>query len=231
MRIDEKNVVPTVEPEQKHQALKFFFTPVDAPVAGRANPLAKATTRYPEVVEALRRRFGDDITRDEEYAGEQTVYVRKAIIADVCRYLKEELSFLYLSDLGGLDRFVDDDRFEIFYNLVSFERQKRIRLKVRVDESELSVPSVTHVYRSANWNEREVLDMFGIRFEGHSDLRRIYMPEDFEYYPLRKEFPLLGIPGSLPLPPQTPEGDLQFDPFPAAHGSKTPKSYEEPESK
>lgn len=231
MRIDEKNVVPIVEPEQKHQALKFFFTPVDEPVAGRPNPLAKATTRFPEVVEALHAKFGAAVMNVEEYAGEQTVYVRKAIIADVCRYLREEQSFVYLSDLGGLDRFVDDERYEVFYNLVSFERQKRIRLKIRVDESDLSAPTITAVFRAANWNEREVQDMFGIRFDGHPDPRRMYMPEDFEHYPLRKEFPLLGIPGSLPLPPQTPEGEIQFDPFPAAHGRPSPKSYEEPESK
>ena len=231
MRIDEKNVVPKIEPEQQHQALKFFFTPVDEAVAGRPNPLAKATTWYPEIIEALRAKFGADVTNVEEYAGEQTVYVRKTIIADVCRYLKEEQSFVYLSDLGGLDRFVDDDRYEVFYNLVSFEKRKRIRLKIRVDESQMSVPTITNVFRAANWNEREVLDMFGIQFDGHPDLRRMFMPEDFEYYPLRKEFPLLGIPGSLPLPPQTPEGDVQFDPFPAAHGSRTPKSFEEPESR
>ena len=67
--------------------------------------------------------------------------------------------------------------------------------------------------------------MLGIRFEGHPDLRRMYLPEDFEYYPQRKEFPLLGIPGSLPLPPQTPEGSLTLDPYAAAHGSKPIKSY------
>ena len=70
--------------------------------------------------------------------------------------------------------------------------------------------------------------MFGIRFEGHEDLRRMYMPEDFEYHPLRKEFPLLGVPGSLPLPPQVPDGPLTLDPFAAARGSRPVPSYEEP---
>jgi NADH-quinone oxidoreductase subunit C len=107
---------------------------------------------------------------------------------------------------------------------------RRLRLKTRVDEEKGSLPSVTGVFRAAGWNERECFDMFGLRFEGHTDLRRMYMPEDFEYHPLRKEFPLLGVPGSLPLPPQTPEAGLTLDPFAAAHGSKPIKSYEEASS-
>ena len=79
-------------------------------------------------------------------------------------------------------------------------------------------------------NERECYDMLGIQFDGHPDLRRMYMPEDFEYHPQRKEFPLLGIPGSLPLPPRTPEGDLTMDPFAAARSGRPVRSYQEPPS-
>jgi NADH-quinone oxidoreductase subunit C len=129
--------------------------------------------------------------------------------------------------MGGIDRFTDEDRFEVFYNLVNIARGQRLRLKLRVDEDDPTVPSLTGVYRAANWNEREAYDMFGLHFEGHPDLRRMFLPEDFAYFPLRKEFPLLGIPGSLPLPAQTPEGGLTWDPFAAAHGAKPVKSYEE----
>lgn len=231
MRKDADNVVPKVEEEQSHQTLKFFFTPVDEPKPDAKNLHAQSTTYLPEIVDALRQEFGDDILNVDEYAGEQTVYVTPSRIADVCRYLKAEESFEYLTDVGGVDRFTDEERFEVFYNLVSFQKRKRIRLKVRVEEDDPVVPTITSVYRSANWNEREVYDMMGIRFEGHPDPRRMYMPEDFEYFPLRKEFPLLGIPGSLPLPPNTPEGEIQYDPFPAAHGNKPPKSFQEPASK
>lgn len=231
MRNDAENVVPRLEGEQSHQTLKFFFTPVDEPKADTKNPHAQSTTYLPEVIDSLRQKFGDDILDLDEYAGEQTVYVRRARIADVCQFLKDEQEFEYLTDIGGVDRFTDDERFEVFYNLVSFTKRKRLRLKVRVDENEASVPTITSVFRSANWNEREVYDMLGIRFDGHPDHRRMYMPEDFEYFPQRKEFPLLGIPGSLPLPPNTPEGEIQYDPFPAAHGNKPPKSYQEPKSK
>jgi NADH-quinone oxidoreductase subunit C len=80
-------------------------------------------------------------------------------------------------------------RFDVVYNLYSVSKSHRIRLKVRVDDGE-SVPSVTSVWSTANWHEREVFDMFGIRFDGHPDLRRILMPEDWEGHPLRKDFPL-----------------------------------------
>ncbi len=210
------------------EALKFYFTAVDPPRGDEHNPHAKATTYVPEVVEALQEQFGDAIEAVELYAGEHTVRVRADRIVDVCRFLKEAQGFNYLADLGGIDRFTDEGRFEVFYNLVAIERRKRIRLKVRLEEDHPVVPSVTSVYRAANWNERECYDMFGIRFERHPDLRRMYMPEDFEYHPLRKEFPLLGIPGSLPLPPQTPGGPLTYDPFARAHGYVPPPSYEEP---
>lgn len=229
MRDDDKNIKPKVEPEQEHQTLKFLFTPVDPPRAEHhENPHAKGTTHVPGVVEALREHFGDDVLEVKEYANEHTVIVRKQRVVAVSRFLKEEHGFVYLTDLGGVDRFTEEDRYEVLYNLVCFDPPRRLRLKVRVDEEDLVVPSVTSVWRAANWNERECYDMFGIRFEGHPDPRRMYMPEDFEYHPLRKEFPLLGIPGSLPLPPQTPEGELTLDPFAAAHGAKPLKSYEEP---
>lgn len=213
------------------ETLKFHFTPVDPPRAGAGdNPHAKDTTHVPDVVAALRDRFGEAVLEVTEYAGEHTVRVATDRLLDVCRFLREDQGFDYFVDLGGTDRFTDEDRFEVFYNLVSLGRNKRLRLKVRVDEDDPVVPSVTGIWRAANWNERECYDMFGIRFDGHPDLRRMYMPEDFDYHPLRKEFPLLGIPGSLPLPPQTPEGGLTMDPFAAAHGARPIKSFEESES-
>ena len=231
MRDDEKNVETKVDPARSHETLKFHFTPVDPPLAhAGGNPHAKATTEVADVAEALQAQFGEAVRDVKVYAGEHTVLVDRNQIVDICRFLKEDQGFTYFIDLGGIDRFTEDERFEVFYNLVSIERRKRIRLKIRVEEDDPVAPSVTPVYRAANWAERECYDMLGIRFDGHPDLRRMYMPEDFEYHPQRKEFPLLGIPGSLPLPAQTPEGDLTMDPFPAAHGSKPVKSYEEPET-
>lgn len=211
----------------QHRTLSFLFTPVDPPKEDTENPHGKKTTFVPEVVDALTERFGDDVTGAALYANEHTVLVSRERIVEVCTFLRDELGFNYLVDIGGVDRFTEEDRFEVFYNLVSIDGGKRVRIKVRVDEEDPVVPSVTSVYRAADWNERECWDMLGIRFEGHQDMRRIYMPEDFEYHPIRKEFPLLGVPGSLPLPPQEPGGELTMDPFAAAHGSRPIKSYEE----
>lgn len=210
------------------ESLKFHFTPADAATVGvDDNPHVQATTDCGDIAEALREAFGEAVLEVSTYAGETTVRVAADRIVDVCTHLRDTLGFSYLADLGGVDRFTDDDRFEVFYNLVSIARQKRLRVTLRVDEDAPTVASVTGVWPSADWQEREAWDMFGLRFEGHPDLRRMYLPEDFEYHPLRKEFPLLGIPGSLPLPSNRSDGRLNLDPFPAAHGNPTPKSFEE----
>lgn len=212
-----------VDPGQENQTLKFYFTP-RAALAGEMerlrsdNPHAKASTYLPELAEALTERFGDGIGETTLFAGETTVYVDRGSLLDVCTFLYHEAGFTYLTDVLSIDRFTEVDRFEVGYNLVNIPEKKRIRLKVRVDEDDPVVPSVTGLWKGANWHEREAWDMMGIRFDGHPDHRRIYMPEDFEYHPCRKEFPTLGIPGSLPLPPNESDGDLISDPFPRAHG-------------
>ena len=218
MRDDAPNPKPRQDPEQEKEVLKFHFTPVAAPHGKvETNPHAKQTTQVADVIEALREALGEAVGETVVYAGEHTVYVEREQIVEVCRFLKEEQGFNYFSDLGTIDRFTEEDRFEVFYNLVSIQGRKRIRVKVRTDEG-MPVPSVTGLYRAAMWHEREAWDMMGIHFDGHPDLRRMFMPEDFEHFPKRKEFPTLGIPGSLPLPPQHTGGTLTADPFARAHG-------------
>ncbi|TDI76113.1 MAG: NADH-quinone oxidoreductase subunit C [Bacteroidetes bacterium] len=211
--------------------LAFHFSPIGTPEdqPESVNPHVKSTGECAGVVEALRAEFGEAIEEISEYAGEKTVRITRTKIRAACQFLKDQQGFTYFADLGGIDRFTEENRYEVFYNLVSMSEKKRIRLVTRIDEDDLTVDSVCEVFRAANWNERECFDMFGIRFNDHPDLRRMFMPEDFEYYPLRKEFPLLGVPGSLPLPPQSPEAGLTLDPFPAAHGSKPATSFEEEE--
>lgn len=158
-----------------------------------------------KTVDGLSDKYPDDLIEVYQSSGDTFVRVEASSIVDICRYLKEEQHFIYLTDIFGTDRFTSSERFEVVYQLVSLRNRERLFVKVRLEEENPEVESVTDVWRSANWMEREVYDMFGVQFKNHPDFRRIYMPEDFEYYPLRKEFPLLGIPGSIELPNTTPD--------------------------
>ncbi|OGU28966.1 MAG: hypothetical protein A2X67_11875 [Ignavibacteria bacterium GWA2_55_11] len=153
-----------------------------------------------QVLQLLQGRFGP--LESSEFRDELTVVVPKEKIVEVCLFLKEhpDCRFNLLSDLCGIDMYTPVARFGVIYNLFSIPRNHRIRLKTFAEESDPVVPTVSGVWATANWHERETFDMFGIRFAGHPDLRRMYLPDEFEYYPLRKDFPLMGIPGSLPLP-------------------------------
>ena len=155
-----------------------------------------------KIAEKLQHAFSKSIQSVSDFRGELTVIVEKDALFSICQFLRdeEELCFDSLRDLCGVDYYKPEDRYEVVYNLYSIKYNVRLRLKVRVDESDLHVPSVCSIWSTANWLERETYDMFGIKFDNHPDLRRMYMPEEFEYYPLRKDFPLMGIPGSLSLP-------------------------------
>jgi len=148
------------------------------------------------VVEKLKERFGS-VVYGEEVSGDQTsVYVERERVVEVMRYLHDELDFKHLADLCGVDylgwkgKGKRPERFEVVYNLYSLSRRELLRVKVAVPENDPRVPSVTGIWRVANWFERECYDMFGIRFEGHPDLRRLLMPEDWSGHPLRKDYPL-----------------------------------------
>ena len=151
-----------------------------------------------EAVEKLKTKFGDAIGAPVEFRGEVTVTVGRERIVDVCRILKTECAFNVLTDLSGVDNYGDDPRYEVDYLLYSLTHRIHLRLKVNVSEDNLAVDSVTGVWRTADWHEREAYDMFGIRFRGHPNLKRILMWEGYPYFPLRKDFPLAGIPAELP---------------------------------
>jgi NADH-quinone oxidoreductase subunit C len=129
-----------------------------------------------------------------EFRGEATLVVLREHLAPVIQYLAKEpsLGFTFLSDITVVDRFPLEPRFEVNYQLLSLERQGRIRLRVKLDGRDPSIASVTPLFPTANWHERESFDLFGIRFEGHPDLKRIVMPDDWEGYPLRKDYPTEG---------------------------------------
>jgi NADH-quinone oxidoreductase subunit C len=121
-----------------------------------------------------------------------TLEVSPEKIVEVCRSLKDERRFVRLADLTAVDWHPAEPRFEVVYHLHSVERNERLRLKCRLAGDAAEIDSVTSVWRSANWHEREVFDLFGIVFRGHPDLRRIMLPEDWEGHPLRKDYPVYG---------------------------------------
>jgi NADH-quinone oxidoreductase subunit C len=136
----------------------------------------------------------------EKIIGYERLIVPAIRLLDICKLLKNDFDFDLLVDIVGVDRFTENDRFEVIYNLWSDVHKSRIFIKVKLDSNKPHVESVSSIWSTANWQEREVYDMFGIIFLNHPDLRRIYMMDNFEYYPLRKDFPLTGIPGSVELP-------------------------------
>ncbi len=154
------------------------------------------------VVIKLKEKFPKNNFETSEFRNELTVKLDKKNIVNVCKFLKEseELQFKFCEDVTAIDWAKRTDRFTVVYHIFSLKHNFRLRLKADVDESDCSIDTVSSVWKSANWAEREAYDMYGIKFKGHPDLRRMYMPEEFEYHPLRKDFPLMGIPGSLPLP-------------------------------
>lgn len=153
-----------------------------------------------EILEAVSGAFPGGILGHGEFREDLTLLIRKEDLLRIAGFVKRDLGFDLLIDILGVDHFRAAGRFEVVYNVWSLLHKRYLRLKVPAEEEHPVVPTVTGIWPGANWHERETFDMFGIRFEGHPDLRRLYMPDEFEYYPLRKDFPLMGIPDSLPLP-------------------------------
>jgi len=146
------------------------------------------------VVEQLRAWNAQAIAQVVEYRGETTIVVpheRLRATALECRD-NPSLQFNLLSDATCVDRFPAEPRFELNYSLVSIPRRSRLRLRTRVSAQHPVVDSLMPVWPGANWLEREVFDLFGIHFEGHTDLRRLLLPDGFEGFPLRRDFPTEG---------------------------------------
>lgn len=154
------------------------------------------------ITKKLNEHFPDAGFEFSEYVGEFNIKLDKKFIHPVCKLLKEdsELEFLLCEDITAVDWAKRKNRFTVVYHLFTLKHNFRLVLKCDVDESDCNIDTVSSVWKTSNWQERECYDMYGIKFNNHPDMRRIYMPEDFEYHPLRKEFPLMGIPGSLSLP-------------------------------
>lgn len=141
------------------------------------------------LIQSVRARVSKDILGVHSYRGDDTIMVRRETIVPTMKLLKEEFKFEMLADLTAVDYLGQQPRFEVVYHLNSLERNIRLRVKIPVEEGE-DVDTMTVLWPIANWLEREVWDMFGIKFKGHPDLRRLLMYAEFEGHPLRKDYPI-----------------------------------------
>jgi len=146
-----------------------------------------------DFVDKLKEKNGAWVADVKDALGEVTITTPRETIYDICDFLKKELGFNMLADLCGADRGPEEDpRFEVNYHLFSTTHHQRLRLKVLLSDDDPKVESVTTVWRTAEWHERETYDLVGVIFHGHPDLRRILLPSDFDGHALRKDYPLRG---------------------------------------
>lgn len=151
------------------------------------------TEKLHEFVEKLKGENSAWVSDVKDALGEVTVTVPAEHIVDTCASLKANHGFDLLADLCGADRGIEDDpRFEVNYHLFSTKHHQRLRLKVLLSADNAKVPTVTGIWKTSDWHERETYDLLGVIFEGHPDLRRILLPSDFDGHALRKDYPLRG---------------------------------------
>ena len=160
---------------------------------------------------ALAAKF--PIVSQKEFRGELTLTVNRAQFHDIAAFLRDQLGYTYLIDISSVDHMGQEPRYEVVYELQNFERADHLRVKYTVSEDDATAPTVTDLWATADWHEREVFDMMGIRFTGHPDLRRILMWEGYPFHPLRKDFPLAGKDSDTPDVAFSRAAPLAGDPF------------------
>ncbi len=175
---------------------------------------------------SLGQLLGGKIQNKTEFRGETTFTILASDLREVAQFCKAELSFSYLIDITSVDNFGDEPRFEIVYELYSMTLGVHLRLKLRVSEDVGEVATVSDIWPTANWHEREIYDMMGLRFSGHPDLRRILMWDGYPYFPLRKEFPVEGLPSDMPDVAFSSAAPLEGGPFVTVPSTATTKDRE-----
>ena len=163
-------------------------------------------------VDTIKEKFGDAVLKTVEFRGEQTAIVKLDSLFEVMTFCKKELGLNFLVDICSVDHEDVDPRFEIVYELAKVDDSVHVRIKAPVAEDE-EVPSVVSLWKTANWHEREVWDLMGLKFSDHPNLKRILMWEGYPYHPLRKEFPLAGKPTEMPDVAFTGVAPMEGGPF------------------
>lgn len=179
-----------------------------------------------ELVDSLGKAFGEKIQAKTEFRGETTYTIAASDLREIAKFCRDEFSFDYLLDITSIDNLNEEPRFELVYHLYSMLHGVHLRLKLKVSEEPGAVDTVSDIWPTANWHEREIYDMMGIRFKGHPDLRRILMWEGYPYFPLRKDFPLEGLPSEMPDVAFTKVTPMEGGPFVTIPSTATSKDRE-----
>ena len=179
-----------------------------------------------ELLDSLGKLFGPKIQNKAKFRGETTFTVSPNDLREVAKFCHDDLSFDYLIDITSIDNFGEEPRFEIVYELYSMTLAVHLRLKLKVSEEGGAVDTISDIWPTANWHEREIYDMMGIKFDGHPDLRRILMWDGYPFFPLRKEFPLEGLPSEVPDVAFTKATPLEGGPFVTRPSTATAKDRE-----
>jgi NADH-quinone oxidoreductase subunit C len=181
---------------------------------------------HQELLDSLGQALGDKIQNKTEFRGEITCTIAASDLREIAAFCRAELSFDYLVDITSIDNSGEEPRFEIVYHLYSMPHAVHLRLKLKVPEEAGVVDTVSDIWPTANWHEREIYDMMGIKFNGHPDLRRILMWDGYPFFPLRKDFPLEGLPSEIPDVAFTKVTPLEGGPFVTVPSTATSKDRE-----
>jgi NADH-quinone oxidoreductase subunit C len=176
-----------------------------------------------QLFDSLAKVFGEKLQRRMEFRDEITFTIAANDLRELAKFCRDHLSFDYLLDITSIDNFGEEPRFEIVYHLYSMPHAIHLRLKLSVSEDMEALSTISDIWPTANWHEREIYDMMGIKFNGHPDLRRILMWDGYPFFPLRKDFPLAGLPSDMPDVAFTKVTPLEGGPFvtiPSVAGSK-----------
>jgi NADH-quinone oxidoreductase subunit C len=179
-----------------------------------------------DLVGTLVESFGDRIGDKTQFRGETSYTITAKDLREIAKFCRDKLLFDYLIDVTSIDNFGEEPRFEIVYHLYSMPHAVHLRLKLKVPEEAGAVDTVFDMWPTANWHEREIYDMMGIKFNGHPDLRRILMWDGYPFYPLRKDFPLEGLASEMPDVAFTKVTPLEGGPFVTVPSTATSKDRE-----
>src|SRR3954451_17983119 len=179
-----------------------------------------------QICDSLGQAFGEKLQHRTEFRGETTYAIAASDLREVARFCRDDLSFDYLLDITSIDNSGEEPRFEIVYELYSLTLAVHVRLKLSVSETVGAVDTISDIWPTANWHEREIFDMMGIKFNGHPDLRRILMWDGYPYFPLLKEFPLEGLPSDMPDVAFSEVAPMEGGPFVTVPTTATTKDRE-----